>query len=389
MTKAVVVAAARTAIATSRKGTLVDTPGEVLATHIVNEIVQRSGLRPEQFDDVLLGESLYGGGDLARYAAVAAGLQNVGGVALNRHCASSLASVGFAAGSIIAGMDRAVIAGGVQAGSLNPINSWRIPGTDDKYEQRMAPTFPHTADANDDVSISVGWNLAQKYNISREELDAWAYRSHMRAVAGIDNGSFVDEITPIKVTKRDGSVVEFAVDEHPRRTSTLEKLASLPPLHPEIEGFSITAGNASGGNDAAAALALVADDLAAAEGLEGLATIEGWAAAGVDPRFTGDGAIAAAQKLLARTGLKASDIALWEINEAWSSVPIAAVKVMDLDDEKVNILGSGCSLGHPVAASGARMLTTLTYELRRRGGGLGIATMCAGGGQGGAVLIRV
>ncbi|EME67332.1 acetyl-CoA acetyltransferase [Rhodococcus ruber BKS 20-38] len=220
-------------------------------------------------------------------------------------------------------------------------------------------------------------------------MDAWAVRSHTRAVAAIEAGVFLDELAPIEVTNRNGDAVNFAVDEHPRRDTTLEKAAALKPLHPEIEGFSITAANAGGVNDAAAALAVVADDLATQENLTALATIRGWSAVGVDPRLTGTGAIAAISKLLERTGHSASDIHLWEINEAFASVPVAATKVLGIDDDVVNIYGSGCSLGHPVSASGARMLTTLTHELRRRGGGLGIAAMCAGGGQGGAVLIEV
>ena len=220
-------------------------------------------------------------------------------------------------------------------------------------------------------------------------MDAWALRSHQGAVAAIDAGVFADEVAPIKVTRRDGSVVEFAADEHPRRDTTMARLAGLKPLHPEIDGFSITAGNASGSNDGAAALAVVADDLARAEGLAALANVRAWAAVGVQPRMTGVGAVDAAEKVLDRAGLRASDVHLWEINEAFASVPVLACRALGLDEERVNVHGSGCSIGHPVAASGARMLTTLTHELRRRGGGIGVATMCAGGGQGGAVVVEV
>ncbi|KRE98008.1 acetyl-CoA acetyltransferase [Nocardioides sp. Soil777] len=389
MPEAVIVSAVRTAIGTARKGSLSETPAEELATHIVTESVQRSGLAPERFDDVMLAESLYGGGDLARYAAVAAGMTTVPGQAVNRHCAGSLTTVGNAAASIRAGMDTAVIAGGVQSSSLSPATSWRVPGTEGEIETRMAPTFPYSDGANDDVTLSVGWNVAQAADVSREEMDAWAVRSHHRAVGAIDAGVFDDEITPMKVTLKDGSVTEFAVDEHPRRTSSLEKLATLQPLHPEIDGFSITAGNASGINDAAAALTLTSDELAAAEGLNSLGVVRAWAAVGVEPRLTGMGALESISKVLSRAGLGVSDVHLWEINEAFASVPVAACKMLGIDEELVNIYGSGCSLGHPVSASGARMLTTLTHELRRRGGGIGIAAMCAGGGQGGAVVIEV
>jgi acetyl-CoA C-acetyltransferase len=386
--EAVVVSAVRTPVATARKGTLSETPAEHLATHILREAVRRSGLAPERFDDVVFAESMYGGGDLARYAAVASGMTQVPGLAVNRHCAGSLSSVATAAASVRAGMDRAVIAGGVQATSMMPTTAWRLPQSDET-EPRTAPTFPYTDDANDDTSLTVGWNVAQQYGITREQMDAWAVRSHHRAAAAIAKGRFADEVTPIKVTRRDGSIVEFTTDEHPRPTTSLEKVAALKPLHPEIEGFSITAGNASGVNDAAAALAIVADDFARVDGLEALATVRAWASVGVQPRLTGVGAIDAAAKVLDRAGLTVSDVALWEINEAFASVPVAACQVLGLDEDLVNIYGSGCSLGHPIAATGARMLTTLVHELRRRGGGIGVATMCAGAGQGGAVVVEV
>ena len=254
----------------------------------------------------------------------------------------------------------------------------------------MPPTHVETPDApTKDMSITVGWNTAQSAGISREEMDAWAARSHQRAVAAQDAGKFADEILPLKITQFDGSVTEFAVDEHPRRDTTAEKLAGLKVLHPEIEGFSITAGNSSGTNDACAAVALTEAGYAAANGLDVLATVRAWGSAGVAPRDTGLGAVTVIGKVLDRAGLTPSDIALWEINEAFASVPIAAVKEYGLDEELVNFSGSGCSLGHPIAASGARMITTLIYELRRRGGGIGMAAMCAGGGQGGAVIVEV
>ncbi len=389
MPNAVIVSAVRTPIATSRKGSLAQTTGEELATHILRESIEAAGVSPDQVDDVLIGEVLYGGGVLGRYAAVALGMTTVPGAAMNRHCATSLSTVAAGAGSIAAGMDRIVVAGGAQSGSTSPMLTWPVPGTESETRQGMNPTFPYREDATDDVSLSVGWNVAQEVGISREEMDAWAKRSHDRAIAAIDGGKFDDEIVPIDITGPDGTPMTFAVDEHPRRGSTLEKLASLKPLHPEIEGFSITAGNASGVNDAAAALVLAHPDTVAELGLSGLGTVKAWASVGVDPRVTGLGAIEAARKLLDRSGLSVSDIDLWEVNEAFASVPVAACKLLGLDEEKVNIYGSGCSLGHPVAASGARMLATLTHELKRRGGGLGVATMCAGGGMGGAVLVQV
>lgn len=388
MTEAMIVSAVRTPIATAYKGTLRDSPAETLASHVLGESVRRSGLQPDRFDDVILAESLYGGGDLARYAAVASGMTTVSGQAVNRHCAGSLTAVGNAAGVIRADMESAVIAGGAQSTSLSPTLSWKVTGSDWSIE-RMPPTFPHTADATDDVSLIVGWSTAVRYDVSREEMDAWALRSHERAVAAIDAGVFNDEIAPLKLTQPDGSLHEFAVDEHPRRDTSAERLSRLKPIHPEIPGFSITAGNSSGLNDAAAAIALVSDDLARSESLNTLGRVRAWAAVGVDPRYSGQGAIDAIRKVLARADLSVSDIHLWEINEAFASVPVAACRELDIDDTHVNAFGSGCSLGHPIAASGARMLATLTFALGRRGGGIGLAAMCAGGGQGGAVVIEV
>jgi acetyl-CoA C-acetyltransferase len=387
----VIVGATRTAIGRSFKGTLVNTPPETLITTVLPEVVRRAGLDPDAVDDIIFAESHYGGGDLARYAADATGMSQVPGQSVNRHCAGSLTAIGNAAAQIGSGMERVLIAGGVQSLSMTPLVNWRIPGPELKFEEKwMPPTHVETPDApTRDMSITVGWNTAQAVGITREEMDAWAARSHQRAIAAIDAGKFLDEIVPLKVEQFDGSVIDFSVDEHPRRDTTAEKLAGLKPLHPEIEGFSITAGNSSGTNDACAAVALVDGDYAHAENLTRLATVKAWGAAGVAPKDTGLGAVKVIGKVLDRAGLKPSDVALWEINEAFASVPIAAVREYGIDEELVNFSGSGCSLGHPIAASGARMVTTLVYELQRRGGGIGVAAMCAGGGQGGAVVIEV
>lgn len=390
MPQPVIVGATRTAIGRSHKGALADTPAETLITAVVPEVIRRAGIEPGEVGDLIFSESFYGGGDLARYAAAATGMYQVPGQAVQRHCAGALAAVGNAAAQIASGMEKVVVAGGVQSLSMMPVMNWRAPGPDRTVVKGwMPPTHIDTPEApNRDMSVTVGWNTAKAFGITREDMDAWALRSHQRAVGAIDAGKFLDEIVPMKVEMADGSVVNFAVDEHPRRDSTLERLASLPVLHPEIEGFSITAGNSSGVNDAAAALALVSADYAQAQGLTVMGSVKAWAAAGVDPRDTGLGAVEAIAKVLDRASMSASDIDLWEINEAFASVPIAACRKYDLDEERVNFFGSGCSLGHPIAASGARMLTTLLYELGRRGGGIGLAAMCAGGGMGGAVIVE-
>ncbi|MGN5238612.1 thiolase family protein [Rhodococcus sp. SJ-3] len=391
MPEAVIVSAVRTPIGTSFKGSLTETTPAEMAQLVITEAVARSGLAPGKIDDVVLAESNYGGGDVARYAAIEAGLVHAPGQSVNRHCAGSLTAVQNAAGSIRSGMDRAVVAGGVHSSSLNPKQQHRVPGTADEWiDNWMSPAHPDTPEApNLDMTITVGWNTAQEAGLTREDMDAWALRSHERAVAAIDAGLFDDEIVPVKAPQKDGPSLVFSVDEHPRRGSTLDKLAALRVLHPEIDGFSVTAGNSSGVNDAAAALTLVADDLAAAEGLTRLATVRAWANVAVEPRRNGMAAVDVIPKVLDRAGLAVSDVDLWEINEAFASVPIAACRALGIDEDIVNTSGSGCSLGHPISASGARMITTLVHELRRRGGGIGVAAMCAGGGQGGAVLIEV
>ncbi|WP_036499158.1 thiolase family protein [Nocardia aobensis] len=388
--EAVIISGARTAIGTAYKGSLTETDAFTLGTAAVAEAVRRAGVEPELVDDVILGESLYGGGAIGRYVAIEAGLVNAPGIAHNRHCASGLSTLQSAAASVIAGMDRIVVAGGVQSSSTAPKVNRRIPGSEEWEEDWLAPSHRETPDAPvRDMSITVGWNAAVQAGITRAQMDEWALRSHQRAVAAIDAGSFTEEIVPIEVTRRDGSTVTFAVDEHPRRTSSLEKLSALKPLHPEIEGFGITAGNAAGINDGAGALVVADRAVARARGIEPLAVVRTWASVGVAPADTGLAPAPAIEKVLARAGLSVADVALWEINEAFASVAVAATRALGLDEEKVNVLGSGCSLGHPVAMTGTRMVLSLVHELRRRGGGVGVAAMCAGGGMGTAVVVEV
>jgi acetyl-CoA acyltransferase len=376
MPEAVLVSALRTPIATAFKGTLRDTTGFDLAHHVV--AAAADGLDRELIDDVILGEGLYGGGVLARHAAVTTGLTSVAGAAHNRHCAAGLGAVQSAAAGVRAGMDELVIAGGVNSASTAPRSRFRVDG---EWVDWYPPTHPDRPDApNLDMSITVGWNASVKAGVSREEMDAWALRSHRNAVRAIDEGRFDAEIVPI-----DTPHGTFSVDEHPRRDTSMEKLAALKPIHPEIEGFSITAGNACGANDGAAALVVASDRL----GLPALATVRSWASVGVDPAETGLAPVKAIPKALDRAGLTTDDVDLFEINEAFAAMCVATIKLLELDADRVNVNGSGCSLGHPVAATGARMLVTLAHELRRRGGGIGVAAMCAGGGMGSATVIEV
>jgi len=386
---AVIVASARTGIGTAFKGSLLDVDALELGTLAVGEAVRRSGVDPELVDDVILGETLYGGGDIARYAAIEAGLVHAPGVAQNRHCASGLTAVQSAAASIRAGMDRVVVAGGAHSTSTFPRTSRRVVGTDE-WEEWNSPSHRDTPEApNRDMSITVGWNAAVQAHVTREEMDAWALRSHQRAIAAIDGGMFADEIFPVDVVDRAGDRTVFAVDEHPRRETSMDKLASLKPLHPEIEGFSITAGNSAGVNDGAAAMVLARRELSEQIGLEPLASVRSWASVGVPPSETGLAPTIAIPKALDRAGLGIDDVVLWEINEAFASMCVATTRILRIDDSLVNVLGSGCSLGHPIAMTGARMVISLVNEIRRRGGGTGVAAMCAGGGMSTALVLDV
>ncbi|MEU6200333.1 thiolase family protein [Streptomyces sp. NPDC047061] len=373
MPEAVIVTALRTPIGTAFKGTLRSTTAYDLADRIVSATAE--GLDPALVDDVVLAESHYGGGVVARHAALTAGLPRVPGLALNRHCAAGLAAVQTAAASIRAGMDRLVVAGGVNSTSTAPTLSFQ------DAERWVPPTHPDRLDApNLDMSITVGWNTAVQEGIGREEMDAWALRSHRNAVRAQDEGRFKSELVAVETPY--GS---FEADEHPRRNTSAERLAALKPLHPEIEGFSITAGNACGANDAAAAV-VVADE---ALGLPVLARVRSWASVALDPAETGLTPVLAIPKALERAGMSVPDVDLFEINEAFAVVPVAVIRRLGLDPDAVNVNGSGCSLGHPVAATGARMVVTLVHELRRRGGGVGVAAMCAGGGMGSALVLEV
>lgn len=389
--RAAIVAAARTPIGTARRGTLANVPAIELAKPVVAAVLERSGLSAADIDDLVLAESLQGGGDSARYVAVDLGLTNVPGLAVNRQCASSLSAIAVGAGQIAAGMSRAILAGGMESCSTTPLLRKRKPFTTGKaaedYEDPWFPfSHPPTEDAPAlDMSITVAQNCAVEYGITREAQDEWALRSHQRAVKAIDAGSFVDEIVPIRVPQADGTTITFAIDEHPRRDSSLETLAGLKVLHPEIEGFTVTAGNSSGVNDAAAAVALTSPDTSG----EVLAHVLSWSAVGVAPNRTGSGPITAIPKALDLAGRKLEDVALFEINEAFAAQAVACSRELGLDEDIVNVYGSGISLGHPIAATGARMVTSAIYELRRRGGGLGVLSMCAGGGMGAAMVIEV
>ena len=389
MGEATIVATARTAIGTARKGSLTQVSAYDRGRWAVEEAHRRAGIPTEDVEDLILGESLQGGGDIARYSAVELGLTNIPGVAMNRHCASGLTAVQTGAASIRAGMDKVVIAGGTESLSTMPMMTKVLPGRAEP-QMWMPPSHPQTPDAPAfDMSITVGWNTAKIADVSREAMDEWAYHSHQRAAAATAEGRFKDEIFPIQIPDGQGGTKTFEVDEHPRPGTPLEKFATLKPIHPEIEGFSITAGNSSGINDGAAAVVLVDGDYAKAHGLAPKATVKAWASVGVEPTRTGLAPTLAIPKALERAGLSIDAVDLFEINEAFCSMAVASTRILGIDHEKVNVNGSGCGLGHPIACTGARMVVTMVHELGRRGGSIGVVAMCAGGGMGSAAVLEV
>ncbi len=377
-TDAVIVSGVRTPIATAYKGSLTGVDAWTLAETAIGAAVERSGVPTELIEDIGFGESMQGGGNVGRYAANQLGMVNLPGVATQRWCASGMAGTQWIAASIAAGMIDAGIGGGVESMSTAPATAkagepW-LPAAN--LETEDAPPF--------NTAKGVGDNAARMAGVTREQADAWAFRSHHNAVRAIDEGRFDNEIVPVPLP--DGS--EFAVDEHPRRTSTLEKLATLPLLNPFDDGATTTAGNASGLNDAAAAMVLTSRRFAEANGLTARAAIRGWASVSLTPAETGLSPAHAIRKALAKAGVDQSEVSSWEINEAFASVTVAAIQALGLDEDTVNVNGSGCSLGHPIGCTGARMIVTMMNELERTGGRYGVVAMCAAGGMGSATVIE-
>ena len=390
MTDAVIVAGARTPIGRSHKGSLLDVDAFELGKVAVGAAIGRSGIPAEDIDDVVLAESLQGGGVIARYVALELGLDSVPGLADNRHCAAGLSAVQIAAGSIRAGMDRVVVAGGTESLSSMVMGQKSVPASAQDPQLWMSPANPPTPEAPPfDMALTVGENTARIAGVTREEADEWAFHSHRRAAHARDEGWFDPEIVPVEVPDGAGGTSTFARDEHPRADTTLERLASLPVLHPELEKAVVTAGNSAGLNDAAAAVVVTADDYAATHGLVPLARIVSWASIGIDPERTGLAPTLAIPKALDRAGLGIDDIDLFEINEAFCTMAVASTRALGIDHDIVNVNGSGCGLGHPIAATGARMVVSMIHELRRRNQTMGCVAMCAGGGMGSALVLEL
>ncbi len=395
MAEAVIVSALRTPIGRANKGVLKDVRPDDLAALVVKAAVERvPKLDRALIEDVIIGCAFPEGEqgmNLARIVGALAGLpETAGGVTVNRFCASSLQAVNMAAQSIMLDQGEAIVAGGVEnmsrvpMGGFNPSFNPRLVRPREG-EEISSPYPPCEVEYGYSSYIPMGItaeNLARKYNISREVQDAFALRSHRRAIAATDSGIFKREIVPVPLP--DGRMME--VDEGPRRDTSLEKLASLEPAF--IKGGTVTAGNSSPLNDGAAAVVLMSAARARDLGITPLARVRSMAVAGVDPAYMGIGPVPAMRKLLQRSGLQLSDIDIIELNEAFAVQNLAVIRELGIDEEKLNPHGGAIALGHPLGCSGARLVTTLINDLQTMDKTLGVAMLCVGGGQGVATLIE-
>ena len=386
-----ILAATRTAIG-SFQGTLSGLPAHALGAALIRGIVEKTGIAPAEIDEVVLGQILTAGSgqNPARQAAIAAGLPHaVPALSLNKVCGSGLKAVHLAAQAIALGDADLVLAGGQESMSLAP---YVLP------KARTGLRLGHAQledslirdglwDAFNDYHMGItAENLAERYGITRAQQDAFAADSQRKAAEAIAAGRFGDEITPISIPQRKGDPVLFDTDEQPRAGTTAEALAKLRPAFKK-DG-TVTAGNASTINDGAAVLLLASAQKAEALGLPVLAWIRGYASAGVDPAVMGIGPVPATQKTLNKAGWRIGDLDLIEANEAFAAQALAVNQELGWDTARVNVNGGAIALGHPIGASGARILVTLVHELIRRDARKGLATLCIGGGQGVAIAIE-
>ncbi|MAW64159.1 MAG: acetyl-CoA C-acyltransferase [Acidobacteria bacterium] len=373
-------------------GALKDLPAPELGAKVVREAVARAGIEPDSVDECIMGNVVSAGAGQApaRQAALKGGLSDhVAALTINKVCGSGLKAVHLAAQAIACGDAEVIIAGGQESMSNAP---HAMPGS--RNGQRMGPiTMVDTMvvdglwDAFNDYHMgTTAENIACDYSISREEQDAFAAASQNKALAAIEAGTFDAEITPIEIPQRKGDPVVFKVDENPRPGTTAEKLAGMRPAF--SKDGSVTAGNASSLNDGAAAVMLMSAAKAAELGLPVLATIKGYANAGVEPRIMGTGPIPATKKCLSKAGWSVADLDLIEANEAFAVQALSVNKGLEWDADKINVNGGAIALGHPIGASGCRILVTLLHEMARRDAKKGLATLCIGGGMGVSLAVE-
>jgi 3-oxoadipyl-CoA thiolase len=381
---AVILSGVRTPIG-RRDGALAGVRPDDLAATVISEAVRRAGVHPKEIEDVYFGAANQAGEDnrnVARMAVLLAGLpESVAGVTVNRLCASGLSAVVSACHAVIAGDGELFVAGGVESMSRAPLVRAKPEyGDETEYDTQLGWRFPNPRLAEKFPLESMGEtgeNVAERWHVSREDQDAFALRSQRRWAAAAEAGRFDDELVPVDGVDR---------DEHPRPDTNPEKLAGLKPAF--RDGGTVTAGNASGINDGAAALVIASEEKARALGVQPLGRFVGSAVAGVDPRVMGIGPVLAVRKLLERTGVGVDEIDLVELNEAFASQSLVVIRELGLAEDRVNVNGGAIALGHPLGMSGARLVVSLLHELRRSGGRYGLATLCVGVGQGQAALFE-
>ena len=389
---AVILSACRTPIG-SFGGSLKDFSAVDLGAIAIREAIRRADVRPTDLGDVIMGCVLQAGAgmNVARQAAIKAGVpQEVPAETVNRVCGSGLQSVVHAIEAARVGYTDLVLAGGTESMTNAP---YILKGA--RWGFRMGHGEVYDSMLLEGLTCAMGGchmgitaeNIATTFNVSRDEQDAYAAESQRRAEAAIKAGAFKEEIVPVQIPQRKGEPIAFDTDEYPRAGTTVEKLAGLKPAFKK-DG-TVTAGNASGINDGAAAVVVATAERAAKLGRKPLARILSFASTGVDPAIMGMGPVPAVNRALDRAKLTAADIDLFELNEAFAVQAVAVLKELGLSCEKVNTRGGAISLGHPIGASGTRVLTTLIYALRARGGGTGVASLCIGGGMGIAMVVEV
>jgi acetyl-CoA C-acetyltransferase len=383
-------------------GALRDVSAEELAALVVEQVLERSGLDAENVDDVIFGHC-YPNGEtpaMGRLAALHAGLPvEIPGFQLDRRCGSGLQAICFAAMEVQTGVADVVLAGGVESMSNAEFYTTSVRWGPNRGEIKLmdrldrgrvtAGTYRYPVEGG---MLETAENLRRQYNIPRQEQDEYALRSHQRAVAAIESGRFENEVVPVPVPSKKGEGALFGRDEHPRADTSLDKLASLRPVRIKADPeATVTAGNASGENDAAACCVVTSPEKAEELGLKPMGRLRSWAAAGVHPAYMGIGPVPATKKALERAGLTLQDMELIELNEAFASQVLAVTREWDFterDFDRMNVNGSGISIGHPVGATGVRIMATLLNEMERRGSQLALETMCIGGGQGIAAVIE-
>jgi len=396
MEDAVILSAVRTPIG-RYGGSLKDVRPDDLAALVITETVRRADIDAGMVEDVILGCANQAGEDnrnVARMALLLAGLPvHVAGQTVNRLCGSGLQAINSAAQAIQTGMGDIIVAGGVESMTRSPFVLGKADSAFSRsmnlHDTTLGWRFvnPRLSAMHHPYSMGeTAENVAVRYEISRADQDAFALRSHQRAVAAQQSGRFAPEIIPVTIPQKKGEAVVVAIDEHPRADTTLEKLATLKPQF--RKDGSVTAGNSSGINDGAAALVLTSLSRAQKLGLRPRARIVASAVAGVDPAYMGLGPIPATRKVLQRAGLTMQDMDLVELNEAFAVQALQCMRELGIDEEKLNVNGGAIALGHPLGCSGARIIVTLLHELERREGRYGLATMCIGVGQGIATIVE-